>query len=160
VTRRGPLLALLALAPWGGPLAAQRRVVPEWGLHGTFIVADSGRAALLGGVGLGVRTLGATRLALSLDAGTMEHGLTGRGEVAVEYLLAPRAAHRIGVYAGGGLAGVVGQGRGQFFLGYVGIEESPGLPSGWALEVGMGGGFRLRAAWHWRRFPATWRAEK
>lgn len=160
MTPRGRLLALLALAAPGTPLAAQRPVVLEWGLHGTFTAVDSGRSALLGGAGLGVRTLGATRVSGSLAAGVMEHGATGRGELAVEYLLAPRATHRLGVYAGGGVAGVIGEGRGQFLLAYLGIEQSPGLPGGWALEVGIGGGFRLRAAWHWRRFPKNWQAEK
>jgi hypothetical protein len=156
------LLLAVLLAP---PLAAQGRPVFEWGLHGTAGVrgTDSGVAdgplSLVLGPRGAIRTLGSTRIALSIGAGTHGEELTARGEAAIEYLLSPRAGGRLGVYLGGGLAGVLGGGKGGYLLAYVGVERSPGLPAGWALEAGLGGGFRLRLAYHWRRFPRGWRAQ-
>jgi hypothetical protein len=118
---------------------------------------DSARAALVAGPRFAVRSVGGTRLALSLGAGVLRGQATGRGEAAIEYLVTPRAAGRLSVYGGGGLAGVVGEGNGGYLLIYVGVERSPGLPAGWAIEAGVGGGYRIRAAWHWRRFPPWWR---
>jgi len=150
----GLLLAVLTTHP----LAAQRRSrVFEWGVHTTLTVVDSARAGLVAGPRFAVRSVGGTRLALSLGAGVLRGEATGRGEAAIEYLFAPRAARRLSVYGGGGLAGVVGEGNGGYLLIYVGVERSPGLPAGWAIEAGLGGGYRIRAAWHWRRFPPWWR---
>ena len=156
------LLLALLLAPSAG---AQWRPVFEWGLHGTGGVrgTDTGIAdgplSLVVGPRGAIRTLGSTRIALSIGAGTHGEELTARGEAAIEYLLSPRAAGRPGVYLGGGLAGVLGGGKGGYLLAYVGVERSPGLPAGWALEVGLGGGFRVRLAYHWRKFPRGWRAQ-
>lgn len=144
---------------------AQWRPVLEWGLHGTGGVrgTDSGIAdgplSLVVGPRGAIRTLGSTRIALSIGTGTHGDELTARGEAAIEYLLSPRAAGRPGVYLGGGLAGVLGGGKGGYLLAYVGVERSPGLPGGWALEAGLGGGFRVRLAYHWRKFPRGWRAQ-
>ena len=144
------------------PLTAQGPVF-EWGLHATSGFRGTENGVLNGPVALvfgprgAIRTLGSTRFAVSVGAGTLGEKLTGRGELALEYLLAPRAAGRLGVYFGGGLAGVVGEGKGGYLLGYVGIERSPGLGGGWSAEAGLGGGFRIRVAYHWRRFPAGWR---
>jgi hypothetical protein len=33
----------------------------------------------------------------------------------------------------------------------LGLEARPGAPSGWALEVGLGGGVRVSAGWRWRK---------
>jgi hypothetical protein len=151
--------ALLVLAVWTLPLAAQRQgVVVEWGAHGTVTVA-SDTFGLVAGPRAAFRTVGGTRLALSLGAGIRGDRWTGRGTVALEYVLRPRAARRTSVYIGGGLVGVVGGGKGGYLMAYGGLERSPGLPSGWALEAGLGGGFRIRAAYHWRKFPRGWRPE-
>ncbi len=132
----------------------------EWGLHGTFTAIDSGRTGLVAGPWVALRTLGSARAVASLGVGTRSGAATGRGQLALEYLLSPRAAGRVGVYAGGGLAGVVGAGKGGYLLAYVGVERSPGLSRGWSLEAGLGGGYQLRAAFHWRRFPPGWRPRK
>jgi len=161
VTGTGATLGLIVCLLAGGLQAQGRSLVLESGLHLTLMTSsDSGVTPLLVGFRAAIRTTGATRVTVSGGTGLLEMGSTARGEVAAEYLLAPRAARRIGVYVGGGLAGVIGEGRGQFILAYIGIEKSPGLKSGWALEAGMGGGFRLRAAWHWRKFPPGWQAGK
>ena len=159
--RSGATLGLLWCLAAGGLHAQGHALVFESGLHLTLITAsDSGVTPLLVGFRAALRTTGATRVSISGATGLLEMGSTARGEIAAEYLLAPRAAGKIGVYVGGGLAGVIGEGRGQFLLAYVGLEKSPGLKSGWALEAGMGGGFRLRAAWHWRKFPKGWQPAK
>jgi hypothetical protein len=162
---RAALSVLFVLSVFPQAAAAQWRPVFEWGLHGTANIrgtADgiaNGPVALVFGPRGAIRTLGSTRIALSIGAGTHGDELTARGEAALEYLLSPRASGRFGVYLGGGLAGVLGGGKGGYLLTYVGIERSPGLPAGWAFEAGFGGGFRLRAAYHWRRFPPGWRAQ-
>ena len=153
----GLLLAVFA----GAPLAAQgRRSVIEWGIHGTFTAVDSGPVGAVVGPRFALRSVGGTRLALSLGAGVRGNRSSARGEAALEYLLSPRAAGRVGVYLGGGLADVVGAGKGGFLLVYLGVERSPGLPSGWAVEAGLGSGYRVRVAWHWRRFPVGWQPQK
>jgi len=151
--------ALLALAFCSVPLAAQGQgVVVEWGIHSTVTVA-SDTFGLVAGPRAAFRSVGGTRLALSLGGGVRGDRSTGRGTIALEYVLTPRAANRTGVYVGGGLVGVVGGGEGGYLMAYVGLERSPGLPSGWALEAGLGGGVRVRAAYHWRRFPRGWRSQ-
>jgi len=147
---------LLAGVP---PLLAQGTgTVVEWGVHATTNAVHKGNGGVVGGAQVALRTVGSARVTASLGVGTWGHDLTGRGEAAVEYLLTPRRAGRLGVYFGGGLAGVVGGGKGGYLLAYVGLEMSPGLSRGWSVEGGLGGGFRLRAAYHWRRFPKGWRS--
>jgi hypothetical protein len=138
-------------------VAQGRSRVIEWGPHATFTATDSSRVGVVAGPRFAVRSPGGTRLTLSLGAGVHGRRASGRGEAALEYLFSPRAAGRLSIYGGGGLAGVVGGGEGGYLLVYVGVERSPGLPAGWAVEAGVGGGFRIRAAYHWRRFPPWWR---
>jgi hypothetical protein len=156
--RVGALALLLASLPIC--LAAQGPVIVEWGAHATATVVGNNRIGLLAGPRLALRTFGGTRAAVSFGAGIEGDSATARAEAAVEYQLSPRAVGRLGVYFGGGLTGVVGAGRGGYLLLYVGLEKSPGLPEGWAIEAGLGGGFRIRAAYHWRRFPRSWRPER
>ena len=154
--------ALLLLLGFGtAPLAAQgSATVLEWGAHATFSAVAGGVVGLVVGPRGAIRTIGSTRVAVSLGMGIRGDSLSGRGEAALEYLLAPRAVGRLGVYLGGGLAGIVGAGEGGYLLVYVGVERSPGRARGWAVEAGLGDGFRIRAAYHWRRFPLGWRGEK
>ena len=153
----GPVLLL-----WGtvASLAQAQSSAPvlEWGLFGTATGTVNQPVGIVGGFRGALRTVGHTRVALSLGTGVHGEEVSARAEAALEYLLAPRAAGRFGVYLGGGLAGVTGGGHGGYLLVYAGLERSPGLPRGWAVEAGLGGGFRLRVAYHWRKFPAGWRA--
>ena len=139
-----------------GSRPASQPIILEWGFHATASITDSSRVGAVFGPRFAIRTPGGTRGAISLGVGVLGDSTSGRAEAAIEYQLAPRAAGRMGVYFGGGLAGVVGGGRGGYLLLYLGVERSPGLPSGWALEAGLGGGFRIRGAYHWRRFPRGW----
>ncbi|HEX7025592.1 MAG TPA: hypothetical protein VF187_12305 [Gemmatimonadales bacterium] len=154
----GALVLLAALASRAG--AQQRLPVLEAGVFGTAAGTVRAPVGIVGGFRGAARTGNSTRVALSLGTGVLGDRVSARGEAALEYLLAPRAAGRFGVYLGGGLAGVLGGGEGAYLLVYAGMERSPGLPAGWAVEAGLGGGFRVRLAYHWRRFPAGWRAEQ
>lgn len=158
--RRPGLAGLLLIALVSLPLSAQQRgVVLEGGLHSTLLARSDGVFGVMAGPRGAIRSIGGTRLALSLGAGVMDGKSSARGELGVEYILRPRAAKRWGVYLGGGLAGMVGGGHGGYMVAYAGLERSPGLPGGWAVEAGLGGGFRIRAAFHWRKFPAGWRSQ-
>ena len=157
-TRRLGLLALLLCQPIR--LSAQGPVVVEWGLHTTATVVNQLRVGLFAGPRFGLRTLGGTRGIVSFGVGARGDSASARAEAALEYQLSPRATRGMRVYFGGGLAGVVGAGRGGYLLLFGGLERSPGLPSGWAVEAGLGGGFRIRAAYHWRHFPRGWRPER
>ena len=146
-------LALLLLGCSAAPLAAQRpAMVLEWGVHGTITASTDGPIGLVAGPRVALRSFGGTRVALSVGAGFRGDQSSARGEAALEYVLSPRAQRRTSVYLGGGLAGVIGGGKGGYLMAYAGIERSPGLPAGWAIEAGLGGGFRIRAAYHWRHF--------
>ncbi len=159
--RRSGAWTLLWLGCSAVPVAAQRQGgVLEWGVHGTVTASTTGPIGLVVGPRVALRSFGGTRVALSLGAGFRGNRSSARGEAAVEYLLTPRAAGRTSVYLGGGLAGVVGGVRTGYLMAYAGLERSPGLPAGWAFEVGLGGGFRIRAAYHWRSFPRGWRPQK
>jgi hypothetical protein len=152
------LLGFAPVAPLvaqGAPPAPHPWIL-EWGVHGTLLIADSSRIGLVGGPRFAVRTLGGTRGSVALGAGVLGDSLSGRIEGAIEYQLAPRARGKPGFYVGGGLVGQVGAQRGGYLLLFVGLEQSPGDRGGWALEAGLGGGIRLRGAWHWRRFPRGW----
>ena len=158
--RSSRLLLLLGAVP--APLVAQGPVIIEWGAHATTTIGggEGAHVGIVAGPRLALRTLGGTRGAVSFGAGVRGDSATARAEGAVEYQLSPRGAGRTGIYFGGGLAGVVGAGRGGYLLLYVGLERSPGLPGGWAIEAGLGGGFRIRGAYHWRRFPKGWRPQR
>jgi hypothetical protein len=153
--------ALLWLGCAALPVAAQRQgTVFEWGLHSTVTASSDGPVGLVAGPRVALRSVGGTRVALSVGAGFHGDQGSARGEAAVEYVLTPRTAGRSSVYLGGGLAGVIGGGNGGYLMVYAGVERSPGLPYGWAIEAGLGGGFRVRAAYHWRRFPRGFRPQK
>ena len=160
----GAGIALVAFLS-GPPLAAQApaggrspQFILEYGPQGTLTIADSTRFGVVGGGRLALRTPGGTRGSLAFGAGVLGDSASARVEAAVEYQLAPRARGRPGFYFGGGLTGVMGAGRGGYLLLFVGLEQSPGYGGGWAIEAGLGGGIRIRGAYHWRRFPKGWQS--
>jgi hypothetical protein len=161
---RGIGAGIVPVAVLSGSLLAQAPVrrspqfILEYGPQATLTIADSTRFGMVGGARFAMRTPGGTRGSLSFGGGVLGDSATARFEGAVEYQLAPRARGRPGFYFGGGLTGVVGAGRGGYLLLFVGLEQSPGYGGGWAIEAGLGGGIRIRGAWHFRRFPLNWRA--
>ena len=135
----------LALLLAGSHASAQS--VREFGLHGLATFAEETFAG--GGLSAGLRPGGRSRIALSLNAGAFDGQLAGRGEVAVHFLLNPRA-QGTGVYGGGGLAGIVGPVDAGYVLLVLGVEAHPGGSCGWVVEAGLGGGFRILVGYHWR----------
>ncbi|MFZ5624752.1 MAG: hypothetical protein ACOY71_10035 [Gemmatimonadota bacterium] len=128
------------------PLYAQRP--RELGLEAITTFADP---ALVAGAGYAAARFGErTRGALALGIGASDGDVAGRGELALHFLLSPRKALGVGVYAGGGVAGVIGPRDEGYALLVLGIEERPGGRHGWMAEVGVGGGVRVAAGYRWR----------
>lgn len=152
--------AFLAFAAVSNAAAQEQGAFIEGGIHATATAVLDGPVGVVAGPRFAVRTLGSTRVVLSLGAGVRDSVGSARGTFALEYLLAPRAAGRLGFYVGGGLVGVVGGGKGGYVLTYIGAEQSPGRKGGWAVEAGLGGGFMVRVGYHFRRLPRGWRAER
>jgi hypothetical protein len=108
--------------------------------------------AVAGGYGA-IRTLGRTRLSLSLAAGTSDGKLAYRGELLGHFLLSPEEQRKPGFYLAGGVAGIGGAVDRGYLVLTAGVEQRPRGPSGWAVEAGLGGGFRVGLGYRWRRFP-------
>lgn len=146
-----PVTALLFVTTIAGSLSAQR--VAELGLHA---VATFSATEMVGAGGYGAMRLGdRLRIAVTAAAGTSEGETAFRGEALAHFLISPHAMSGVGVYGLGGVA-VANQvfkdgndTRGLLVLG-LGIEAKPGAGSGWALEAGIGGGFRVGAGYRWR----------
>ncbi|HEX6089435.1 MAG TPA: hypothetical protein VFZ13_04660 [Gemmatimonadales bacterium] len=137
--------AALLLVP---QVEAQR--ARELGMHAVFTAQEPELFA--GGVYGGVRTTRRTRIAVTAAAGSAGGEFVARGELLGHFLLSP-ASQNIGLYGGGGLAGIAGDGREQGFLVLlIGLEHAPGGASGWYVEGGLGGGMRVAAGYRWRWF--------
>lgn len=141
-----PSWVLAAAAVIPGSLAAQE--VREIGVQA--LVTTSDPALGIGGVYGAMRVAARARIAMTLGAGVSDGQAAGRGELLGHFLLSPGATNRPGVYVGGGIAGVVGPVDQGYVVALVGLEGAPGRRSGWAVEAGVGGGFRFTAGWRWR----------
>jgi hypothetical protein len=138
-----------ATLAWAHTTSAQ--VIQELGVQAMGTFSDPG-LVVAGGYGA-LRTTGRTRLSLGLSAGVSDGELAVRGELLGHFLLSPEEHRKAGFYVAGGIAGVEGTvGRGYLVL-TLGLEQAPGRRSGWALELGAGGGVRVAAGYRWRRFP-------
>jgi hypothetical protein len=130
----------------GAPLGAQ--VPKEFGVEALALVRDS---SLLGGAVYGaIRVSPRMRLALTAGVGGGDGGFGGRAELAGHFLLSPALVHGVGFYGGGGVAVEQRDDSRGFLELLVGVETDPGARSGWALEVGLGGGVRLAVGWRTR----------
>lgn len=138
--------SLLVLG-WAFPAPAQAQRVVEFGPLAVATFADRDFAG--GGGFLAVRS-SHSRVLAGVLAGARGGGLAGRGELVGHFLLQPSTTG-LSPYAGGGVAVVTGDGTDGYVVLVAGVESSPALPSGWAVEIGLGGGVRLGVAWHWRR---------
>jgi hypothetical protein len=132
------------------PDAVIGQQVREIGIQaiGTF---SNPALGVLAGYGA-LRTLGRTRLSISLGAGSSDGRLAVRGELLGHFLLSPEARRRPGFYLAGGIAGVGGTVDRGYLVLTAGIEQSPGGTSGWTVEAGVGGGVRVSLGYRWRRF--------
>jgi hypothetical protein len=108
--------------------------------------------AVAGGYGA-LRTLGRTRVSLSLAAGTSDGKLAVRGELLGHFLLSPEERRKPGVYLAGGIAGIGGVVDRGYLVLTAGVEQRPRGSSGWVVEAGIGGGLRVGLGYRWRHFP-------
>ncbi|MEP6571672.1 MAG: hypothetical protein ABJD11_03220 [Gemmatimonadota bacterium] len=142
-----PALALLlSFAP--APACAQR--AREFGLQSIVTVSHStfGGGGLYAALRLGERA----RVAGLAWLGGSEGHAIGRGEVLGNFLLSPSKSRGVGWYGIGGVAWAGGQREQGYVVLGLGIESRPGASSGWAVEAGVGGGFRTTAGYRWRWF--------
>lgn len=147
--RSGWARLLAATMAWAVQAEAQR--VTEVGAHALF--TTSSPALAVGGVYGAVRASQRVRIALTAGAGVADGDAAGRGELLGHFLLNPAGRRGAGVYAGGGIAGVVGPVDDGYLVLLVGVEARPGARSGWAVELGVGGGVRIAIGYRWRRHP-------
>ncbi|MGH7657940.1 MAG: hypothetical protein ACREL6_06870, partial [Gemmatimonadales bacterium] len=94
---------------------------------------------------------GHSRFGASVMPGFRDDSFALRGELVAHFILSP-GNRTLTPYGGGGIAGITGDGDSDGYLMLVlGVELQPRARSGWAMEVGLGGGFRVGAVWRWRR---------
>ncbi len=125
----------------------------ELGAQATITLSDPA-VAVAGGYAA-LRASARTRISVGLGAGVGDGEWAGRGELLGHFLLAPGERSRPGFYVAGGIAGVIGAVRRGYLVLTAGVETRPGTNSGWALELGVGGGFRVALGYRWRRFAAV-----
>ena len=128
-------------------LHAQR--VKEVGVHATLLAADP--AVWVSGLYGALRPSSRVRVAALVGAGVSDDAFAWRSELLWQFLLTPRARRGVGAYGGGGIAVTGGPDTEGFLVLVVGLEARPGSRSGWAFELGVGGGLRLSASYRWRR---------
>lgn len=151
------LLVLLAVA-MPAPVVAQTGAVRELGVEAVATAAEP--AVYTAGVTASLRPSPRARLGLYAGAGVTGDGdAAGRAELVGQFLLSPRSTH-VGLYAGGGIAGVFAPGADNgFIVLMIGAELRPGGGGGWFVEAGVGGGARLAAGYRWRKLPPGWRSK-
>lgn len=128
------------------PAAAQQ--TREIGVQSIAAFADP--AAVVAGAYGAWHPSGRTRLSASLGLGIADRELAWRAEALGHFLLSPEERRRPGFYFAGGIAGTGGPVSRGYLVLTLGLEQQPQARSGWALEVGVGGGFRLAAGYRWR----------
>lgn len=128
------------------PLAGQQ--ARELGIQAVATTSQPqlGIAGLYGGI----RTSTRTRLSASAGAGFSSDDLAFRGEVLGHFLLSPNQRRGAGFYLAGGVAAVTGPVDRGYLVLTLGLENRPGAQSGWAAELGIGGGVRVALGYRWR----------
>lgn len=128
---------------------ASGQVTKEWGAQVTGL---GGRPAFLGaGVVRGWRPGLRDRVVIHAALGAAEHQVGARVEASWQFMLSPRTERGVGAYVGGGIAGQFAKTNHGWLLLTAGLEQNPGGPRGWSLEMGIGGGVRLALGYRWRR---------
>jgi hypothetical protein len=142
------LLMAGAALTWADIGAAQQ--IRELGVQAIGTFSDPG--LLVAGGYAALRTAGRTRLSLSLAAGTSDAEVAVRGELLAHFLLSPEERRKPAFYLAGGIAGVGGAVSRGYLVLTAGLEQAPRARSGWALELGVGGGARVALGYRWRWF--------
>jgi hypothetical protein len=145
--RWGELLILGGVLGSAGQLAAQRP--SELGVQAVATFSDP-VVGVVGGYGA-LRTSERTRVSTTLGAGLRSKDFALRGELLGHFLLSPGETRDPGFYFAGGLAGLTGEVTRGYLVLTLGLESRPARGSGWAVEAGIGGGFRVGVGYRWRR---------
>lgn len=127
----------------------QAQRTQEIGAHSTLTTADP--TAWVAGAYGALRPSSRVRVATQVGAGITGDAFGWRGELLWHFLLKPRERRRLGVYGGGGVAVAGGPDTEGYVVLVLGVEARPGAGSGWAFEVGVGGGVRIAVGYRWRR---------
>jgi len=148
------LLVVMLAATAALPARAAAQAGYEVQLHG--VGTFGGQEFLGGGAGIAFRSAGRARLALALSAGVRDSLFAGRGELVASYHLNPYQVGGVSPYAGGGVAvGATADDVFEYAVLFVGVETTPGRPTGWFAELGIAGGVRVAAGFRIkRRSPA------
>ena len=130
------------------PLTAQQG--KELGVQ--LMATASEPAMAVAGVYGAMRTSARTRVSAAVGAGLSSGNPAFRGEVLGHFLLSPHKREDPGLYFAGGVAAVEGPVDRGYLVLTVGLEGSPAAASGWAIELGVGGGVRMMLGYRWRWF--------
>ena len=141
---------LIAGVALPAPSAAQQ--VREIGIQAVGTASDP--ALAVAGVYGALRTSGRTRVSATVSGGVSGGELAWRGELLGHFLLSPEERRRAGVYFAAGIAAVDGAVSRGYLVLTLGLEERPRARSGWAVELGVGGGARIGVGYRWRWFSA------
>jgi hypothetical protein len=149
-------LAALVLAAMGRPLVAQGQRAVELGIGS--LATWSSRAFYGGVLELAARPGGEGRVALSAAGGAMGGHAAVRIEATAQFLVTPATRTGVTPYGGLGLAYIGARTyRGsEVLVLLIGVEQAAGRPQGWFGELGLGGGFRVRIGFRWRRLSPSW----
>lgn len=142
------MVASLAVWPAVGGAQAPRF---EAGIQALGVLADADYAGA--GPWLAWRPSSGIRLGVLGTVGAQSDRTAGRIELVGHFLLDPGRTRGIGLYGLAGLGwSIADDSRGVLIAG-VGAETAPGGRAGWALELGVAGGWRISAGYR-RRFGA------
>jgi hypothetical protein len=139
---------LLGVAALLGTEPARAQVKQEVGVQA--IAAFSNPAAIVAGGYAAWRPSGRTRISGTAGIGVSDGSLAWRAEALGHFLLSPDEASRPGFYLAGGIAGTGGPATRGYLVAVAGVDQRPGGSEGWALEMGVGGGFRVALGYRWR----------
>lgn len=129
--------------------ALYAQITRDWQIHGLSTFAADRFVG--GGLGFGVRPPGRLRVSANATAGDRDGVLGIRVEGMMSFHLNAGREHGFTPYAAAGLAALATRSATRgFVLVLLGVEQRPGRPSGWFVEAGVGGGFRLSAGYRLR----------
>lgn len=150
-SRSTAILALMVAGLSAPRLLAAQRVTREFGVSAVQLEEDRGSFTSVG-LSAALRPTSRARIAAYAGLGrTSTDETVGRVEGVAHLLLASGRRTGVGWYAGGGIGADISDHADTWLIGLVGAEGGPGARSGWALEAGVGGGWRFSAGWRWRR---------
>jgi len=142
-----PLVAAAAVAAMlATPVTAQQGA--EFGLQVTSLLRDAPFYGI--GFSTAYRTGGRARIAFGGLYGVADETATARAELVGHFMASPARRGGVGVYALGGAAAEAGWRNQAYLILGLGLETNPAGGSGFHLEAGIGGGFRLSAGWRAR----------